>query len=84
MYPFWSIGHFLDLQYSDANHDFKSRLFEDLVEEGFYISKYTHTSYPEIEKITPLKRKILIKLISEDIESRNKAYEEARKAIKEI
>lgn len=34
--------------------------------------------------MTPLERKILIKLISDDIKSRNEAHEEAMKAIKEI
>ena len=78
------MGRFLDLQYSDDDHDVKSKLFEDLVEEGYYIAKYTNTSYPDIERITPLERKILIKLISDDIKARNEAHEEAMKAIKEI
>lgn len=83
-YPFWSTGHFLDLQFSDKDHEYKSKVFEDLVEEGYYISKYTHTSYADLQQITPLERKILIKLISDDIKTRNEAHEQAMKSIKEM
>ena len=84
MYPFWSMGHFLDLQYSSKDHNLKSKIFEDLVEEGYYISKYTNTSYTDILKMTSLERRILIKLISDDIKARNEAHEQAMKSIKEM
>lgn len=84
MYPFWSTEHFLDLQYSNDNHQFKSKVFENIVEEGYYISKYTNTSYSDIQKISSLERKILLKLISDDIKSKNEAHEQAMKAIREM
>lgn len=78
------MGHFLDLQYSSKDHNLKSKIFEDLVEEGYYISKYTNTSYTDILKMTSLERRILIKLISDDIKARNEAHEQAMKSIKEM
>ena len=57
---------------------------ENLIEERFYITKYTHTSYSDVDNITPFERKVLIKLISDDIAAKNKAHEEAMKSIKEM
>ena len=57
---------------------------ENIIEEGYYISKYTHTSYKDLDNITPFEKKVLIKLISNDIEAKNKAHEAAIKSIKEM
>lgn len=57
---------------------------ENIIEEGYYISKYTHTSYKDLDNVTPFEKKVLIKLISNDIEAKNKAHEAAIKSIKEM
>lgn len=59
-------------------------MLNNIVEEGFYITKYTHTSYADLDNITSFERKILIKLISDDIKAKNKAHEEAMKSIKDM
>ena len=59
-------------------------MLHNIIEEGFYISKYTHTSYTDLDKITPFERRVLIKMISDDIEAQNKAHESALKSIKDI
>ena len=84
MYPFGSMTHFLDLLFSSDDNETKSMLMETLIEERYYISKYTHTSYKDVDDITSFERKVLIKLISDDIEARNKAHESAMKSIKEM
>lgn len=82
--PFGSTKHFLDLQFTKKDHEIVSNLMESLIEERYYISKYTHTSYKDIDNITPFERKVLIRLISDDISARNKAHEDAIKSIKEM
>lgn len=84
MPPFGSMTRFLDLQFSKNDRDITSTIFENLITERFYITKYTNTSYTEVDDITPFERKVLIKLISEDINNRNKAHENAIKSIKEM
>lgn len=84
MYPFGSTTHFLDLQFTKDDHNITSKMLNNIVEEGFYITKYTHTSYADLSDITPFERRILIKLISDDIKERNKAHEEAMKSIKDM
>lgn len=86
MPPFGSTKHFLDLQFSNKEHQngVTSDIFENLIEENYYISKYTHTSYKDLDEVTPFERRVLIKLISDDIKAKNEAHEQAIKSIKEI
>lgn len=62
----------------------KSKIMKNIVEERYYISKYTNTSFSDLYNVTPFEKKILIKLISDDIKARNKAHEAAIKSIKEM
>ena len=84
MPPFKSTKHFLDLQFSKEDTNARSILMEELIEERYYISKYTHTSYVDVDNITPFERKVLIKLVSDDIAARNKAHEDAMRSIKDM
>lgn len=81
---FASRKNFLDLQYSRADRDITTKLMETLIEERYYISKFTHTSYIDIDEITPLERKSLVKLVIEDIQAKTEASQKAISAIKEI
>lgn len=84
MPPFGSTKHFLDLQFTKSDNNLVSSIMENLIEERYYISKYTHTSYKDIDDITSFERKVLIKLITDDLSTRNKAHENAIKSIKEM
>lgn len=84
MPPFGSTTHFLDLLFTKEDHEVVAVMMENLIEERYYISKYTHTSYKDVDDITPFERKVLIKLIADDISARNKAHEAAIKSIKEM
>lgn len=84
MPPFGSTTHFLDLQFTKDDHEIVAQLMENLIEERYYISKYTHTSYKDVDDITSFERKVLIKLITDDLSAKNKAHEAAIKSIKEM
>lgn len=42
--------------------------YQQIVEERYQISKYTHTSYKDLDDITPLERRYLLELIKTDLE----------------
>ena len=84
MPPFASTKHFLDLQFTSNDSSYTTQLLQNLIEERYYISKYTNTSYIDIDDVTPFERKVLIKLISDDIDAKNKAHEAAIKSIKDM
>ena len=44
------------------------KLLENLIRQNYYISKYLHTSYLDLDEITYVERSMLFKLISQDKE----------------
>ena len=63
-YPFASTKHFLDLIVDDPT--FKSVTMNNIIQEKYQISKRIHTSFTELDNITYIERKALLKLIVED------------------
>ena len=49
-----------------------------MTKEKYIISKKTNTSYLDLDEITPLERKMLLKFIIEDLKEQNSAIEKAR------
>ena len=49
-----------------------------MTKEKYMISKRTHTSYLDLDEITPLERKMILKFIVEDLKEQNSAIEKAR------
>lgn len=45
--------------------------FEQIVEERYQISKHTHTSYKDLDNVTPLERKYLLSFIERDLTREN-------------
>lgn len=41
--------------------------FEQIVEERYQISKHIHTSYKDLDNVTPLERKYLLQFIERDL-----------------
>ena len=68
--PFASTRHFLDLIISD--NDYKMRLLQDITKEKYYITKFTHTSFIDIDEITYLERNMILKFITEEKEAEQK------------
>lgn len=68
--PFVSTHHFLDLIISD--NDYKFSLLQDLTKEKYYITKFTHTSFTDLDEITYIERNMLMKFIKEEKEAEQK------------
>ena len=77
--PFASQKNFLDLVINNANT--KERILSDLVKERYYIAKYLHTSYLDLDEITPIERGMLLKFLTEDMESEKKKVEKFSKGV---
>lgn len=52
---------------------------ENLTREKYIISKKTHTSYIDLDEITPIERKMILKFITEDLKEQSEAMERAKK-----
>lgn len=64
--PFVSQGNFLDLVISD--YQLKSNLISTYTKEKYYIAKYLHTSYVDLDEITIVEKNLLLKFLKDDIE----------------
>lgn len=73
-----STTHFLDLIL--PSNEFRSFTLENITKEKYIISKKTHTSYLDLDEITPVERKMILKFIIEDLKEQNAAMEKARSA----
>ena len=51
--------------------------FETLIEERYLISKYTHTSYLDVGKITPREREKILQLIIDDMKREQELRDKA-------
>lgn len=77
MRPFVSTTHFLDLILPSDRY--KAIILENLTKEKYIISKKLNTSYVELDEITPIERKMILKFITEDLKEQSDAMERARK-----
>lgn len=73
LHPFKSQENFLDLVINDNNT--KEHILSNLVKERYYIAKYLHTSYLDLDEITPIERRMLLKLLNRDMEAEQKKIE---------
>ena len=71
-----STTHFLDLILPEGR--FKTYLLETLTKEKYIISKKTHTSFLDLDEITPVERKMILKFITEDLKEQATAMERAK------
>ena len=69
-HPFASMHHFLDLIIS--NPEYKLQVLQNLTKEKYYISKFIHTSFLDLDEITHMERNMLLKFIGEDKEQEQK------------
>lgn len=74
--PFASTQHFLDLYIN--SDEFKTTTMQNIIEEKYHISKRLHTSFTELDDITPMERKALLRLIVKDLEEQKRIMEAAR------
>ncbi len=55
---------------------------ENIAKEKYVITKKTHTSFLDLDEITPLERKMILKFITEDLKEQQSAMEKAKLAAK--
>lgn len=53
-----------------------------MTRDRYIISKYTHTSILDVDEITPMERKMIIKYIIEDLQQQKDAMAKASNAAK--
>lgn len=58
--------------------EFKSITMNNIIQEKYQISKRIHTSFTELDDITPIERKALLKLIVKDLEEQKRILETAK------
>ena len=75
-FPFASSKHFLDLVVDDP--DFKSHVLDNIIQEKYQISKRIHTSFTELDNITSIERKAILKLILKDLEEQKRIMDATR------
>jgi len=51
---------------------------QDLVKERYYITKFTHTSYLDLDEITHLERNAMLKFITEEKEQEQQQIQRIR------
>ncbi len=53
---------------------------EHIAKEKYIISNKIHTSFLDLDEITPLERKMILKFITEELKEQNAAFEKAKAA----
>ena len=59
-----------------------SKHFDDLVAEGWFISKYLHTSYQEALKINIVEKRTLLNLITRELKAQKEAIDKIKGPVK--
>ena len=78
-YPFKSQENFLDLVINDAYT--REQMLTNLTKEKYYIAKFLHTSYLDLDEITLIERRMLLKFLNQDMEAENAKIEQASKSM---
>ena len=53
-------------------------MLDDLIKEVYLISKFTNTSYTDVDNITHIERHSLLKHITKDLENQNRIMRDAK------
>lgn len=78
-FPFTSTKHFLDLVVDDP--EFKSVMMNNIIQEKYQISKRIHTSFTELDNITSIERRAILKLILKDLEEQKRIVDAAKSKV---
>ena len=78
-YPFKSQQNFLDLVINDTYT--REQMLTNLTKEKYYIAKFLHTSYLDLDEITLIERRMLLKFLNQDMETENAKIEQASKSM---
>ena len=78
-YPFKSQENFLHLIINDTYT--REQMLTNLTKEKYYIAKFLHTSYLDLDEITLIERRMLLKFLNQDMEAENAKIEQASKSM---
>ena len=56
-------------------------MLTNLTKEKYYIAKFLHTSYLDLDEITLIERRMLLKFLNQDMETENAKIEQASKSM---
>ena len=78
LHPFALALSSLDPQLTNDGKPYGPVRYRQLVKENYIITRQVNTSYMDVLKMMPQDKKIILKEIIDEIDARNKAYEEMR------
>jgi hypothetical protein len=70
---------FLDPILTSDGRPYGPHRFKEIAKERYLISKHCHTSYKDLDNVTPLEREYLLEFIYEELQKEQQAYEEAKR-----
>ncbi len=74
--------NFLDPISTSDGRPYGPHRFREITKERYLISKYSHTSYKDLDKVTPMERAYLLEFIYDELQREHEAYEEAKRSKK--
>lgn len=69
---------FLDPTLTSDGQPYAPHRFKEITKERYLITKYSHTSYKDLDNVTPTERAYLLEFIYEELKKEQDAYEEAK------
>lgn len=69
-------------QLTSDGKNYAQTVFENIVKERYIISKQTNTSYSDTGNISASERKLLIKLIIDDLKKQRDMIEQSKQKVK--
>lgn len=69
-------------QLTSDGKNYAQTVFENIVKERYIISKQTNTSYADTANISASERKLLIKLIIDDLKKQRDMIEQSKQKVK--
>lgn len=73
---------FLDPVLTSDGQPYAPHRFKEITKERYLISKYSHTSYKDLDNVSPMERAYLLEFIYEELKKEQDAYEEAKRTNK--
>lgn len=67
--------NFLDPQVLPNGEPYAPKRFRDIAQECYWVSKYVHTSYNDVQDMTPKERELIISFITDELEKQEKEIE---------
>lgn len=74
--------HFFVPKLTSDGKPYAKTVYDNIIKERYIISKQTNTSYADTATITPTERKLLLKLIMDDLSKQREMIEQSKRKLK--